>query len=803
MDLASLQPSHSLNVPAGRQPSPAASLPSGSILPCRQSTSDLPGKAIGQRWCLVDRSVDSDSSVSDSEYFDAGQDVDSSDDDYFDALEGTALPAVPEQEIEQTTGDGPWQIVTRRKSRRKRQHSPVAPSGNGVAGVKSGVQVRHVSASHSASQRVTGKNQRRWAPDSDPRSLLSSHSYWPLCVRIFARFGTVDWVSFQDCQVKFHQCLRKSITKAEFLRFHRMMTEGPQAIRRADDMVFLVGPLKVMLSKYHFSSDAVFLSLIFEDITPGFVKMLGERFITALSGVGGKDDELSTAIIELLARIGQRGECWLNRLGWQELTSRARCNLFSSIAFLFKHGKKPDLIRSLHRQVSGPWLEKYHYATVRRLSCDDVQGDYDGLLRDLRASVRAVLLWLDGRFFVLPGGREDKQLAVCFADIVQSVIEVMGRRDQQPNSLWLAVWLAVAQWSVRFRKLLSNHLEFDRTIALLNGVLRHIHPRYELENLAFELRLLLLGKVLAKCEELLLKRDSALFSHAWCQHEAMLESLLAKCNQFMDHYRPAFTVASQSVSARHEKEARLNLLLKESAFHRLSCEIHRTPRQQIREKMQAYATAHDDGWALSFYHLEMGTIELAKWYFLAEEGAAAARSLMGVQFSLVNLSWKKAELLATHGFYQAAVDEFHHVRRLTEDRADWGKRDKIDGRLAMTQFLWFEAENNTDHLISAYRLSVDLLGRCSIKDRLCFEGALVHIVNAMKNSGLRFEDYARQTSVLGYLVKDGSGIRSWHHFSNLLYIRHKMGLTDADAVNKLADEIGDNPHLFIGVDKKA
>ena len=801
MDFASLQPSHSLNVPAGHQPSPAASLP--SILPCRQSTSGLPGKAIGQRSCLVGQGVDPDSSVSHSEYFDAGQGVDSSDDNYFDVLEDTALPAVPEQEIEQTTGDGPWQIVTRRKSRSKRQHSPVAPSGNGDARVKSGVQVRHVAASYSASNRVIGKNQRRRAPDSDPRSLLSSRAYWPLCVRIFARFGTVDWVSFQDRQVQFHHCLRKSITKAEFLRFHHMMTEGPQAIRRADDIDFLVGPFKVMLSKYDFSSDAAFLSLIFEDITPGFVKMLGERFITALSGVGSKGDELSTAIIELLARIGQKDEHWLHRLGWQELNSRTRCSLFSSIAFLFKHGTKLDLIRSLHRQVSGPWLEKYHYATVRRLSCDNVQRVPDSLLRDLRASVRAVLLWLDGRFFVLPGGSEDKQLAVCFADIVQSVIEVMDSRDQQRNSLWLGVWLAVAQWSVRFRKLLSNHLEFDRTIALLNGVLRHIHPWSELENLAFELRLLLLGKVLAKCEELLLKRDSALFSHAWCQHEDMLELLLTRCNQFMDHYRPAFTVASQSASGRNKEDARLNLLLKESAFHRLSCESHRTPQQQIREKLQVYATAHDGGWALSYYHREMGTIELAKWYFLAEERAAAARSLMGIQFRLVNLSWKKAELLATHGFYQAAVDEFHHVRRLIKDPADWGKRDKIDSRLAMAQFLWFEAENNIDHLISAYRLTVDLLGRCSIKNRRCVEGGLVHIVNAMKNSGLRFEDYARQTSVLGYLVKDGSGIRSWHHFSNLLYIRHKMDLTDADAVSKLADEIGYNPHFFIGADKKA
>ena len=799
MDLASLQPSHSLNVPAGHQPSSADPLP--SILPCRQSTSGLPGKAIGQRSCLVDRSVDSDSSESDSEYFDAGQDVDSSDDDYFDALEGTALPAVPEQEIEQTTGDGPWQIVTRRKSRRKRQHSPVAPSGNGAA--RGGVQVRHVSASHSASNRVTGKNQRKRVSGSDRLSLLSSHSYWSLCVRSFARFGTVDWVSFHACQVKFHRCLQTSITEAEFLRFHHMMTKGPQAIRRADDILFLVDPLKVMLSDYELSSVAVFLSLIFEGIAPGFLKRVGERFISALSGVDRQDGELLTATIEMLAQIGQDGEHWLHRLGWYGLTLRTKCSLFSSIAFLFKHGKKLDQIRSLHRQVTGPWLEKYHYAAVQRLSCYDGQGDSGILMRDLKASVRAVFFWLDGRFFVLSRGSADSRLLVCFADVVQSVIELMDRRDQQPNNLCLGVWNAVAQWSVRFRKHLANHLGFDRTIVLLNGVLRHILRWSELENLAFELRLVLLGTVLIKCEELSFKRDSVLFSRGWCQYEPMLQSLLAKCNQFMGHYQPPFLLESQSTSDQRKKEAELNLTLKESAFHRLSCEIHKTPLQQIREKMQTYCIARHASWASSLHHREIGTLELAKWYFLVNECAAAARSLMAVQFSHSKLSWKKADLLVRYGAFQAAVDEYHYARTLITD-SDGADRDKLDGRLAMAYFFWFEAENNTDHLISAYRLSVDLLGRCSIENRRLFEGGLIRIVNTMKNKkGLRFEDYVGQTSVLGYLVKDGRGIKSWQHFANLLYIRHKMGLTGADAVNKVADEIADKRPFFIGLDKKA
>ena len=803
MDLASLQPSHSLNVPAGQQPSPAGSPPSGSVLPCRQSTSGLPGKAIGQRLCLVDRGADSDSSVSDSEYFDTGQDVDSSDDDYFDTLEDTAPPTVPEQEIEQNTGDSPWQIVTRRKPRRKRQHSPVAPSGNGTA--RGDVQVRHAStnqlpARHIASNRVSGKNQRMRAP----LSLLSSRScpYWSLCVRTFARFGAVDWVSFQTCQVRFHLCLQTRVTEDEFLRFHHMMTRGPQAIGRADDIGFLVGSLKVLLTGYELTTDAVFLSVIFEGIKPGFVKMLGERFVSALSRVNREDEELFAAITELLAQIGQKGERWLDRLGWQELNMRHKCSLFSSVAFFFKHGNKLDLVRSLHRQVSGPWLEKHHYDTVRRLSCIDVDSDPDAHLRNLKASVRAVFFWLDGQFFVLPGGREDHQLVVCFADIVQSVIEVMDRRDPQPNTIWLGVWQAVAQWSVRFCKYLSNHLGFDRAIVLFNGVLRHTRHWSELESLAFELRMVLLRTVLTQCEELSLKRDSVLLSHCWCQHETMLKSLLAKCNQFMGHYQPAFRVANQSDSAQRKEEARLNLLLKESAFHRLSCAIHKTPRQQIREKLQTYCEAHDKGWALCPHQREIGIIELAKWYFLAEEHDAGVSCLMNVCFTNGNLSWRKADLLARHGVFQAAVDEYRHTRTLmtVTGGADW---DKLDGRLAMTQYLWFEAEHNTDHLISAYRLSVDLLGRCSIQDRGGFEGGLVRIVNAMKNNGFRFEDYVGQTSVLGYLVKDGCGIKSWRHFADLLYIRHKMGLSGADAVNKVADEIGGRRHLFIGLDKMA
>ncbi len=201
----------------------------------------------------------------------------------------------------------------------------------------------------------------------------------------------------------------------------------------------------------------------------------------------------------------------------------------------------------------------------------------------------------------------------------------------------------------------------------------------------------------------------------------------------------------------------------------------------------------------------MGTLELAKWYFMAGEHEAGVTSLVGVGFKLVRLSWKKADLLANQGAYQAAIDEYRHTKALitNSDAADTRKLDSVDDRIAMARLMWYEAENDTDHLVAAYQLAVTVLGRCHIQDRNQLGGILAHIVNAMKKSGLKFTDYVEQTSVLGFLVKEGCSIGSWSHFADLLYIRQKLGLTEAGTVNKVANKMRGNSHTFFDLGKMA
>ena len=73
----------------------------------------------------------------------------------------------------------------------------------------------------------------------------------------------------------------------------------------------------------------------------------------------------------------------------------------------------------------------------------------------------------------------------------------------------------------------------------------------------------------------------------------------------------------------------------------------------------------------------------------------------------------------------------------------------------------------------------------------------------MKKSGLSFADFVGQTSVLGFLVKEGCAIKSWSHFANLLHIRHKLGLTDAGVVHEVASELSRKNEPFIDLGKMA
>ena len=67
----------------------------------------------------------------------------------------------------------------------------------------------------------------------------------------------------------------------------------------------------------------------------------------------------------------------------------------------------------------------------------------------------------------------------------------------------------------------------------------------------------------------------------------------------------------------------------------------------------------------------------------------------------------------------------------------------------------------------------------------------------------KFTDCVEQTSVLGYLVEEGCTIGSWSHFADLLYIRDHVGLTEVDAVHKVANKIRGKHHLFFDLGKTA
>ena len=779
MDLASLQPSHSLDIRPDQQLSPADS-PFGVASTCAagQQISGALDKSIGQRGCKVNWFDVTDCAGSDNENIDD-----------HDATNGEQRP-----EPETDDDDGSWQVVTRRRLRSKRgKTKTAAPDGRcGGARAKNSACEQSASAGQlpetsSADSGVTRQNQGLQLSPNDSISLssLTSCWYWPFCINSFARLSKVDWTRFHAVMEKFHLYPQTRINRDNFLHFHHMMTKGPQAIRRAGDAAFLVGPFKVLMSGGVRPFDALLLSLAFEPIVPGFLTMLGDCFVGSLIELNPKYNKFSRAITELLIRICQEDVDWLNRLGWQKLSLRSRCSLFSFMAYLFKQSNRQDLIRNLHQQVSGAWLEKQYYATVQRISCDTVHEDPKADLLDLRANVRAVFSWLEAQIFSVGKPQERPELIVRYGDICDALLVAMDSLAPPRSSLLHSLWRSVAQWSVRFRMHLSHHLGFDRSISLLDKLLKQIDRWPDLGPLAFELRMSLLGSLLTKCEELMCKRNSVLSSRAWHEYAKKLELLLAECNGFMANYQPPFGADGKSSYARLKEETRLNLKFKESVFRRLDCAIRRLTRQCIQKNLQDCRRVKYE-WDLSQNYREVGTIELAKWYFLAGEYDAGISTLTNACLKQVKLSRKKADLLAHHGEYHSAITEFHHVKALMTEsgETDQRKRDRVDSRIAMAQLQWYEAGDGTGHLIEAYRLSVDLLGRCDVRDREELEGVLSYIVNAMKHSGLRFEDFARQTSVLGYLVKEGSRIKSWHHFANLLYVRHKLCLTSADLPNK-------------------
>ena len=783
MDLSPLQPGHSLDIRPDQELPPADSpFDVASTFAPGQLVASVPDKAIGQRWCTVGRLGDTGCAGSDSENIDV-----------HDAGQQKPEPKTDDD-------DGPWQVVTRRRLRCKRQQPPALPAGNSSDARAKSASASHLPENSSAGTGVAGQKQ---PPGRDPLAQLSitSCSCWPLCIKSFARLAEVDWVSFQPGLKKFRRYQQLPFTTDDFLRFHHMMAEGPQAIRAAGDAVFLAGPFKVLLSDCELLPDALLPSMVIDQIVPGFLRTLGEHFTSVLSGVSRKYEELLEAITELFTRICQEDRHWLDRLGWQTLSGRDQCNLFSSMHFFFKRADKIDLVRSLHQQISRSWLKEHHYATVQRLTCNAGHSNPDADLRDLSASLRAIYILLESRFFLPEAAGERHQVISCFADVTENIIEVMDKLGRQPTSLLLGIWKPVVLWTFHLRKHLSDFVGVNRTIALLKRLLQRTQSWPAVEHLAFELRLTLLIIVLWKCEELLLRRDNTPFFHVWPERENLMKSLLAQCNQFMTRYKPPFRDQNRSLSDRL-KEARQNVLLREASFYRLDCVARKSDRQRIQKNLQICRNSFKSEWALSRHHREIGAIELAKWCFLAGEDDAGVRSLMGVRFERARMSRSKAQLLVEYGAYEEGINEYHHVKALMVDAGEFDQyaQDEIDDRIAAAQYQWFKAGNDTAHLISAYRLSVQVLGRCDIRDRQRFEGGLAHIVNAMKNNGLQFQDFARQTSVLGYLVRDGSGIKSWSHFANLLYIRHKLGLTSTDAVNQVADDVG-KQRFYFGLDK--
>lgn len=726
-----------------------------------------------------------------------------------------------QQPLQQSTAedsdDGQWKVVSYRRGRHKHdkrhKHQCVGQRGAGTE-VDKGAAVSSFTGSTDAEK---GRQLKAWqlSPAGNSRVSLAAHvtdSQWQECLRSFAYLGNIKESVFYNCMSKHQRNILLTrqvwpsarVSRREFVQFQKMMAQGPESITRAQDIFFLAAPFRVLLSQPDDAPAIIFLSLIFEGIVPGFLSRLHECFVNALSGVTPSIGKTFFAIAELFALLCQQDERYLERFCWQELPARQRCNLFSFLAFFFKRSEQLDMVRELNHRVSRPWLLEYLQSLVAEVPGKTSDNERLSVLYDLRSALRANFYWLKHQFFDIDTQENRYHWIEEYADLVEIVMDALRNVAVNPREeVMVGVFRVIAQCSVHFSMFLNRHLGYERAINLLNDLIHHIAPLKPLSNLAFELRLRLLDGLLMKCEDISSKRDCSRLTQTWGECGPIIHSQLENCREFMKRYAPPFNRFDQSDVFQRTKVARLNLQLRESAYCRLCCQLTKTPPAQIQKHLHTYEKVHSEDWKLSQCHKEIGTLELAKWYFLAGNRSEAVDTLLSVPFTQNNLCSQKANLLSSFGAYEAANGELRRNKALftSDSPAHRYKRNELDDRIAMNLLSWYYEGKNTDHLVQAYCLAVDVLGRCQPNDRVRFEGALSHIVNAMKFSGLKFEHFASKASVLSFLVTEGSGIKSWYHFSNLLHFRHKAGITDASALKKVIEAADNSRNVFLRVIK--
>lgn len=708
--------------------------------------------------------------------------------------------------------EGEWHVVSYRKNRHERdkhnkhQHikTVVRPDTRGAVSKRNEASFATAQAS---TERTTG---RRPPVGNRPLCLAANVSdrQWQECLRSFDYLGKISDPVFFDSMRRHQKYLQQSgqpgasvdVSKKEFARFQEIMIRGPGSIT-VQDIFFLAAPFKVLLSHCTAAPFTIVLSLIFEDVEPGFLLQLRECFVNGLAFVNPGNGTTLLAIAEQLTVLCRQDERYLERFWWQGVSALHKCNLFTTIAFIFKKSRRLDMVRELNQRCDRPWLVEYFQAVMAEMP-QAGNGAWLTWLFKLRSVLRANFYWLEHQFFDVDLQDIDSIWIIEFADMAESVMAALGSVEVNPlDKMMVNVYRVMVQWTVYFSYYLNRHLGYDRSIDLLKNLLQRIASLNALSNLAFELRLRLLEGLLSKCEDLSHKRDSSEFTQAWNKYSATIECQLTLCRRFMQSYKPPFRNHAKLDESRRYAVARLNLQLRESVYWRMCCQLKKTSLQDIREHVRTFDKIHGEGWCLSPNHAEIGTIELAKWHFLAGDQSKAVDALLNTPFDNSNLSGQKCQLLTRFGAYAPAIDELRRVRALYPGNSPEHrfKRNQLDSRIAMNLLCLYNAKNNNDHLIEAYRLAVDVLGRCEPADRNRFEGALGYIVNAMKFSGLKFEHFVAQTSVLSFLVKEGRCIKSWQHFSNLLYFRHKAGLTDAGTLETVVRAVEDTRKIFVQV----